>query len=90
MLIYADINNSYLQDVINVTMPYRFRNRKFSNITILSPPHNGRYSDGTAKLTLCEVEIYAGKIAYYETAIRYYLIVIPWVVRLYVEIIHEL
>ena len=53
-------------------MPYRFRNRKFSNITILSPPHSGRYSDGTAKLTLCEVEIYAGKIAYYELAIRYY------------------
>ena len=58
--LYQDARNSYLQDVIEVTIPDEYRNTKFSNITISVPPHFGTPDDGKSYLTLCEVEVFLG------------------------------
>ena len=57
--IYVDGNPTYqyMNDYINVILPERYRNTKFSNITI-SIPAEGTFS---SFLALCEVEVYLGK-----------------------------
>ena len=56
--IYVDSSPSYanLMYPINVSLPERYRNTMFSNITIAVPAH-----DGFSVLTLCEVEVNLGK-----------------------------